>query len=325
MIQAFSPPSPPPHPSPFRSYNRHLKEIFGEKKIRKVTLHGGMTCPNLDGTKGWGGCTYCDNKGFSPAAAWRKISVPEQIESGWSALQKQGRCDGLIAYFQPFSNTYAKTDYLESRFREALRHPMVKGLAIGTRPDCLPNEVVELLSQIAKETYLSVEIGLQSAFDASLDRINRGHTFAEFEDAMRRCQNRGFEINVHVILGLPGETRTHWQTTASSLSRHTFDSLKIHPLHVVRGTEMAHQFQKGQFELPSRDEYVLGVVDFLERMPSHIALQRFTGDAPPDMLIGPDWCRDKAGLLRDILACFEMRKSHQGMLYHPTGSSISQT
>ncbi len=297
---------------PFRPYREHLQNVFGGLRLRKVSVHGGMTCPNLDGTKGLGGCTYCDNRGFSPASAWRKVAVAKQIDQGLRCISEQGSCDGVIAYFQPYSNTYAPRDYLEGIFREALEHPRVVGLAIGTRPDCIDDDIADLLEGLARETHLSVEIGLQSAHDATLERIRRGHTVAEFDRAMERCSHRGFEINVHVILGLPGEGPEHWRATADHLAQHSFDSLKIHPLHIVAGTDMAGQFTNGEFELPSRAQYVGGVVDFLERTPPLVALQRYTGDAPGDMLVAPDWCRDKNGLRRDIISEFAKRKTRQG-------------
>lgn len=302
---------------PYRRYREHLAERFGPRRIRKVTLHGGFTCPNLDGTRGRGGCSYCDNRSFSPSVNDTDRPVTQQLADGISALQKQGRVDGVIAYFQPFSNTYAPTDKLAMLYSEALSHPLVVGLAIGTRPDCLPEPVLSLLQHFSAQTYLSLEIGLQSAFDATLKRIHRGHDVAEFDSAIRRSRHRGFEIAVHVILGLPGESEEHWRATADHVAQTACDSIKIHPLHVVHGTMLARQFAAGHFTLPSRENYVAGVVDFLERIPASTAVQRITADAPADMLVAPLWCRDKNALLRDIHEEFLRRNSRQGAMAQP--------
>lgn len=300
---------------PYRPYRDLLASRFGNQRIRKVTVNGGFTCPNLDGSRGKGGCTYCDNRSFSPAAPWRTKPLREQIDAGLAAQKKLGRVDGIIVYFQAFSNTYATPEHLAALYAEALAHPQAVGLAIGTRPDCLSPTIIELIADFARHTYVSLELGMQSAFDATLIRIHRGHSVAEFDAAMQLCHGHGFELNVHVILGLPGEGPEHWRATAIHLAAHPFDSLKIHPLHIVQGTAIARQYAEGRFALPERKTYVEGVVDFLERMPPHIALQRFTGDAPVDMLVAPTWCRDKHGLLRDILAEFALRGRRQGDCY----------
>ncbi len=299
-------------PGPYRRYREHLAERFGSRRIRKVTLHGGFTCPNLDGTRGYGGCTYCDNRSFSPSFGDMERSVTSQLETGIAALEKQGPVDGVIAYFQPFSNTYAPPEKLAKLYGEALSHPLVAGLAIGTRPDCLPEAVLQLLQHFAAKTYLSLEIGLQSALDDTLNLIHRGHDVAEFDSAIQRCRNRGFEIAVHVILGLPGENAEQWRATANHVARMACDSIKIHPLHLVKGTVLARQFASGRFELPSRENYIAGVVDFLERIPRSTAVQRITADAPVNMLVAPTWCRDKNALLRDIHLEFQRRGSRQG-------------
>ncbi len=297
----------------FHSYTRHLKErIFPGRRVRKVSLHGGFTCPNLDGTKGRGGCIYCDNRSFSPSAASRGTDIRDQLEKGMAKLRAITGAESFIAYFQPFSNTYGSVDTLRSVYEQALAHPDVVGLAIGTRPDCINGEVVRLLEELAGRTYLSLELGLQSANDATLERINRGHSVKDFTRAMELCAGRGFEICVHVILGLPGENSDDFGHTAESLSHHEFHSLKLHPLHVVKGTALARLYAQGGYIPLMMEEYVGAVVDFLERTHPSVALQRFTGDAPKELLVAPDWCRHKMALLRAVKAEFQRRGTRQG-------------
>ena len=288
------------------------KKGFAGMKIRKVTLNGGFTCPNLDGTKARGGCTFCDNRGFSPSAGDRAVSIPDQLEKGMAYQRSRLGADRFIAYFQPFSGTYAPVARLHKLYCEALEHPDVVGLAIGTRPDCIDSGIADLLEEIGKTTYLSLEIGLQSAHDESLLRINRAHGFREFSDAMDLCAGRGFDICIHVILGLPGETPAHFRATALALGGWRFHSVKIHPLHVVRGTVLASQYQRGEYAPLEQREYVCGLVDFLERIPPDVGVQRFTADAPNDMLLAPFWCRQKGRIQKAMLDEFVQRGTHQG-------------
>ena len=281
-------------------------------RVRKVPLHGGFTCPNLDGTKARGGCTYCDNRSFSPVAGSRSVPVADQLRQGAAFMRERLGARRFIAYFQAFSGTYAPVEVLRARYDEALAQPDVVGLAIGTRPDCLSTEVADLLDAYAATTYVSLEIGLQSAFDETLRRINRAHTFAEFEQAMNLSAGRRFDVCVHLILGLPGEGPAHYRATARALSPWTYHSLKIHPLHVVRGTRLATQHAAGEYVALEREAYVEGLVDVLERVPDTVGIQRFTADAPPEMLVAPRWCRDKNGLLNAMKTEFARRGTHQG-------------
>ncbi len=301
----------------FYSYSRHLHErIFPGIRVRKVSLHGGFTCPNLDGTKGRGGCIYCDNRSFSPSAANRAVSLRSQLETGMAKLRTITRAEKFIAYFQPFSNTYAPVAELRVLYEQALDHPDVIGLAIGTRPDCIDADVVDLLEELSRRTYLTLELGLQTANDATLERINRGHSVGDFIRAMELGSGRGFEICVHVILGLPGETCEDFKITAETLAGCAYHSLKLHPLHIVKGTALARLHAKGAYIPLTREGYVSAVVDFLERVSPSVALQRFTGDAPKEILIAPDWCRDKMDVLRAVKAEFARRGTRQGSLYH---------
>lgn len=297
----------------YTPYSRLLKaKGLPGRRIRKVTLNGGFTCPNIDGTKARGGCTYCDNRSFSPVAGSRGLSITRQLEQGTGYLASRFRADGFIAYFQTFSGTYASPKRLRSLYEEALAFPGVVGLAIGTRPDCLSPEAVDLLEELAGRTYVSLELGLQSAFDETLRRINRAHGFAEFATAMDLCRGRGIDLCVHVILGLPGEGRPHFQETAAALGRWNYDSIKIHPLHVVKGTALAREFARGEYLPMEMGDYVEALVDFLERVPAEVGVQRFTGDAGEDLLLAPAWCREKSAILEAMKVEFLRRGTCQG-------------
>ena len=294
-------------------YSKTLKKKgWAGLRVRKVTLNGGFTCPNLDGTKARGGCTFCDNRSFSPSAGNRGVLISAQLEEGIGYFRSRSRTDKFIAYFQTYSNTYAPVERLRSLYTQALDHPDIIGLAIGTRPDCLTLEIADLLDEFGKRTYLSLELGLQSAFNESLKRVNRAHTFEDFSEAMKLCNGRSFDICIHIILGLPGESSSHYRQTACALNRWKYHSLKIHPLHVVRDTVLASQYLSGQYLPLEKQEYIEGLVDFLERVPPDVGVQRFTGDAPNNMLLAPRWCREKAAILDAMLAEFQNRGSWQG-------------
>lgn len=300
-------------PYSFTPYSRRLAESgFAGRRIRKVTVHGGFTCPNLDGTKGRGGCTFCDNRSFSPVAGSRGVSVTRQLAAGTAYLKERLGAEGFIAYFQPFSGTYAPVARLRALYEEALAFPGVVGLAVGTRPDCLSPESADLLDELAGRAHVTVELGLQSAFDESLRRINRGHGFAEFAAAMEAARGRRFEVCVHLILGLPGEGPPHFRETAAALGRWTYQGIKIHPLHVVAGTPLAREHAAGQYLPLEREAYVQAVVDVLERIPPEVGVQRFTGDAPADLLIAPLWCRGKGALKEALIREFRRRGTCQG-------------
>jgi radical SAM protein (TIGR01212 family) len=297
----------------YTPYSR-LLAARGLVRVRKVPLNGAFTCPNLDGTKARGGCTYCDNRSFSPVAASRSISIARQLEQGAAYMRSHMGAQRFIAYFQAYSGTYAAPERLRALYTEALDQPDVAGIAIGTRPDCITPAVVELLEEFSRRTFVTLEIGLQSAFDDTLRAINRAHTFAEFSAAMDLCRGRGFDLCVHLILGLPGETREHYRATANALRAWDYQSIKIHPLHVVKGTVLARQFDRGAYRPLDQAEYVQGLTDVLERIPAGVGVQRFTADAPPELLIAPAWCRDKNGVLQAMKREFANRRSFQGAL-----------
>jgi uncharacterized protein len=301
--------------TPERRYyalSRFLKKRFG-CRVHRVTIDAGFTCPNVDGTVAVGGCVYCDNRSFSPNRRLPRTTIREQVRRGIEILQARNGAERFLAYFQAATNTYAPPAKLKRLYDEALDHPQVVGLAVGTRPDCVPDEVLDLLEAYAGERYVCLELGLQSMHDRSLDWMNRGHHFDAFVDAVARCQGRGLDLCAHVILGLPGESPDDMMATAEALAHLPVDGVKIHNLHVVRDTPLEDQYRRGEVRLLTREEYVGVVCDFLERLPARMVIHRLTGDAPPDYLVAPLWCLDKPGLLHDIQAELERRDTWQGI------------
>jgi radical SAM protein (TIGR01212 family) len=291
--------------------SRFLKERFGGK-VYRVTVDGGFTCPNVDGTAAVGGCVFCDNRSFSPNRRLPRTTIRAQVDRGIKILDERYGAQQYLAYFQAATNTYAPLAKLERLYDEALDHPRVVGLAIGTRPDCLSEPVLELLARYARDRFVCLEIGLQTIHDRSLAWMNRGHDFACFLDAVKRAQGRNLDLCVHVILGLPHESREDMLATAGVLASLPIQGAKIHNLHVVKNTPLETQFLAGAARMLDRDEYVGLTVDFLERLPSNMVMHRLTGDAPPDYLVAPLWCLDKPGLLREMQAELMRRDSWQG-------------
>jgi len=292
------------------AFNFFLKQRFGER-IHKISLDAGFTCPNVDGTVAVGGCVFCDNRSFSPSRRLPRQTITEQLDEGMRRLARRIAARRFLAYFQPATNTYAPVEKLERLYREALAHPAVVGLAIGTRPDCVPDDVLDLLAQFAGETHLSVEYGLQTIHDRSLEWMNRGHDYSAFVDAIGRSRGRGFEICAHVMLGLPGESRDDMLATAREVARLRIDSVKIHNLYAVKNTPLADQVAAGQVQLIGRDDYIATLVDFLELLPPTTVVERISGDAPPDFFIGPAWCLDKPAVRNALDAEFRRRDTWQ--------------
>lgn len=224
-------------------------------------------------------------------------------------------CEKFIAYFQPATNTYAPVDHLRELYVEALEHPQVVGLAIGTRPDCVPDDVLDLVDELAEERYVSIEYGMQTMHNRSLDWMNRGCHHDAMIDAMQRSRGRRFEISSHAILGLPGESHADMLATAKELARLEVDSVKIHNLYCVKNTKLADQVAAGEVELMGQDDYVKTVVDFMEVLPPTMVIERISGDAPPDYFIGPEWCLNKGAVKREIDAEFARRDTWQGRLH----------
>jgi radical SAM protein (TIGR01212 family) len=293
------------------SYGYFLRQLFGQR-VQKVSLDAGFTCPNVDGTVAVGGCTFCDNRSFSPSRRLPRQSIRGQLDEGIRRLKRRYVCDSFLAYFQPATNTYGSVERLRLLFTSVLDHPQVVGLAIGTRPDCVPNGVLDLLQELAESTYLSVEYGMQTMHDRSLDWMNRGHHHDAMVDAMERSHGRGFEICAHIILGLPGETSRDMLATAREVARLRVDAVKLHNLYAVKHTPLAEQVQRGQVALMGRDEYIRTLVDFLELLPPRMLVERISGDAPSDYFVGPSWCLDKPAVLNALRQEMQRRDTFQG-------------
>jgi radical SAM protein (TIGR01212 family) len=304
----------PPGYTPERRYypfSRFLRERFGGR-VWRVTVDAGFTCPNVDGTVTTGGCVYCDNRSFSPNRRLPRTDVRTQVRRGVEALGRRHGAERFLAYFQAATNTHAPVDRLRRLYDSALEHPQVVGLAVGTRPDSVPDPVLDLLEGYARDRYVCLELGLQSRHDRSLDWMNRGHHFDAFADAVARCRGRGLDLCAHVILGLPGETPADMLETADALAELPVGGVKIHNLHVVRDTPMEAMYRAGTVPMLTRDGYVAVVCDFLERLPPDVVIHRLNGDAPPDYLVAPEWCLEKPALLAAIAAELARRDSWQG-------------
>lgn len=292
-------------------FSEYLKSKFGQS-VRKICIDGGFTCPNRDGRVGRGGCIYCNNTGFNPNLRQERLSVKEQVLQGIEYMKKRYGARKFIVYFQPFSNTYADLETLKNLYSDAVSHEDVVGLAVGTRPDCVPNEILDYLQSYTKKYEVWIEYGLQSSHDRTLFLINRGHTFSQFVDAIERTKSRDIKICVHVILGLPGESEQDMMETAMALSRMKIDGIKIHNLHVVKGTLLEKMFLNGECSILTLEEYVRLVCNFLELLPPEVVVQRLCGDAPEDLLIAPQWCRNKSRVISEIDKEFIRRNSWQG-------------
>jgi radical SAM protein (TIGR01212 family) len=297
--------------SRFRSYNRWLQEKFGER-VYKVIVDAGFTCPNRDGTVAVGGCAYCNNNSFRPPSAIKTAPIRDQVRQGIDYVRKRFDAHKFIIYFQPFSNTYAPTDHLRQLYTDAIDHPDVVGLAIGTRPDCVDEEKMAMISKIAQETFVSLEFGVESIYDSTLKRVNRGHDYATFLRAMEITRGHYIHIGAHLILGFPWETRDQWLAMADEMSRVGVDALKIHHLHVVRGTALAAEYARQPFHVLGYDEYLDLLCDFVERLDPNIVIERLFGEAPFGLLLAPNWRRTKNDLVRDIKSIFDKRDVRQG-------------
>ena len=296
------------------SYSFYLKQVFGHR-VQRVSVDAGFTCPNVDGTVALGGCTFCDNRSFSPSRRLPRINIADQIDEGISRIKRRYKADHFMAYFQPATNTYAPVDVLRPLYDQAIAHPEVIALAIGTRQDCVPDDVLDLLEEFGERVPLTVEYGLQTIHDKSLEWMNRGHDHDSFIDAMDRSVGRGFELCAHIMLGLPGETHDDMMATAQAVADSKLDAVKIHNLYAVENTPLADQVRSGEVTLMSRDDYVRTLVDFLEILPPQMVVERISGEAPGDYFLGPSWCLDKPGVLQAVNNEFERRDSWQGKFY----------
>ena len=285
----------------YKPYRDLLLELFPNYlKVRKLPLNGGMSCPNLDGTKGFSGCSYCNNRSFSPVFDEAKVSIQEQLEKYVPKLRDKYPNAGILAYLQPYTNTHAPLEHLREIIDPIIKHKEIAGLAIATRPDCLEDEKSEYLAQLNRKKPIIVEIGLQTANDLTLAGINRRHTLAEFEDAVKRCQAAGLTVTTHVIVGLPGEKMEDFKHTAQVVHDLNLAAVKIHPLHIVVGTVMAQDFANGEVKLLSFEEYCEAVAEMIKIIGKDIAIERFSGESPSELLIAPNWCGERDKIIATV-------------------------
>ena len=274
-------------------YNDFGSYLYGQFgcKVQKITLDGGFTCPNRDGSKGRGGCTYCNNRTFNPAYCHKHLPVREQMEEGIAFFSHKYPDMRYLAYFQAYTNTYAELEELKRKYEEALSVPDVVGLVIGTRPDCMPDALLDYLAELNERTFLLVEYGVESTDNVTLKRINRGHTYEVAEEAVRRTASKGIRVGAHIILGLPGEERSALIKQAGLLSALPLTTLKLHQLQLIKGTRMAAEYHEcpEDFHLYSADEYIDLVIDYVEHLRPDMVLERFVSQSPKELLIAPDW------------------------------------
>jgi hypothetical protein len=295
----------------YYQFGEYLKERFG-CKVYKVTIDAGFTCPNRDGRLGWDGCAYCNNMGFSANTRRTPLPIREQVERGMAFMRKRYKAEKFIAYFQAYTNTYAPIDTLRGYYNAALEFEDIVALSIGTRPDCVPEPVLDLIEGYQATHEVWVEYGLQSIHDRTLHCVNRGHDYATFLDALERTKKRDMKVCVHVILGLPGESHEDMMATAREVGQMDIDSLKIHLMHVLKDTPLEKDFVEGRFAPLEFDEYVSLVCDFLEYIPSNVSIQRLTADGPRSILLAPKWATRKRKTIAAIDAELERRGSCQG-------------
>jgi radical SAM protein (TIGR01212 family) len=303
---------------PYNDFGSFLRGIF-PFKVQKISVNAGFTCPNRDGTKGRGGCTYCNNQTFSPEYCRTEKSVSEQLAEGIRFFSRKYPDMKYLPYFQAYTNTYGTLDALKGKYEEALAFDGVEGLIIGTRPDCMPDELLDYLAALAEKTFILVEYGLESTLDKTLLRINRGHTHAESEAAIRRTAEKGIYTGAHLILGLPGESREEILHHAGTLSALPLTTLKLHQLQLIRHTHMEREFTEhpDRFHLYTVDEYIDLCLDFIEKLNPSIVVERFVSQSPKELLIAPDWGLKNFEFTAKVIKRFNERHTWQGRLFIP--------
>lgn len=301
----------------YNEFGPWLKEKVGEK-VQKISINAGFTCPNRDGRLGVGGCTYCNNQTFNPAYCRTERTVAEQLEEGKNFFARKYPEMKYLAYFQAYTNTYGELEEIKAKYEEALSVDGVVGLVIGTRPDCMPDELLDYLEALNRRCFLIVEYGIESTYDKTLLRINRGHDFQCTRDAVERTASRGIITGGHMILGLPGETPEEIRAQAATISSLPLDTLKLHQLQLIKGTRMAEEYETSpqDFHLYSADEYVDLVIDFVELLRPDIVLERFVSQSPSSLLAVPGWGLKNYEFVEKVRRRMKERKTWQGRLYN---------
>lgn len=306
------------HDRRYNAYAPYFKNLFGER-VQKISVDAGFTCPNRDGLKGRGGCTYCNNNAFNPSYCDPKKPVEQQVQEGIEFHKvRYRRANKYLVYFQPYSNTYAPLPYLKKLYESALSQEGIVGLVIGTRADCVDDEKLDYLKQLAQKYYIVVEYGVESIYNQTLEKINRKDTFEQAVESIQRSAERGLNVGAHFIFGLPGETREMMMDSANKINKLPLNSIKFHQLQIVEGTQMAIDFSKHpeQYDLFSFEDYVDFIIQFAERLNPKFIIERFAGEVPPRFLAGPGW-----GLMRNdqinvaIEKEFEKRDTWQGKYF----------
>ena len=297
----------------YLNYNTVLKSEFSER-IQKISINAGFTCPNRDGSKGTGGCTYCNNQSFSPGYAKPLKSVTEQVEEGIAFFHHKYEAQKYLAYFQSYTNTYDKLENLTRIYEEALKNPKVAGIVVGTRPDCVSDELLDYFTELSKRYYVMIEYGIESTCDNTLQLINRGHDYANAEVAIRKTAGKGLRTAAHLILGLPGENREMILSHADNVSELPLTAIKLHQLQLMKGTVMARQYAENpeMFNMMTAAEYIELVIDFLERLNPEIAVERFVSQSPEQLLLAPHWGLKNFEFVHKIEKRLEERDTWQG-------------
>ena len=308
---------------PYRTFNSYLREYFGER-VYRVPIDAGFTCPNRDGVRAFGGCTFCDDRGSGAPTINVENSVREQLEAGMRRIGKRYKAKKFLAYFQAFTNTYAPEGVLRSIYDVALEYPDVVGICIGTRPDCLEDNVLDLLQELSEKTFVWLEVGVQSVFNETLDKINRGHTAEEFFDAVERAKKRNLKVATHLIFGLPGEDESHMLETVRQMSQTDLDGIKIHQLCIYKGTPMEVDYRLGKLPVLDEDRYVNLVCDSLELLPPEMIVMRLVAEGSQDEIIAPDWAFEKERVMKKMEAELARRNSFQGKHYRDLVSGATK-
>jgi uncharacterized protein len=306
------------HKRRFNAYAEFMKAKFGGR-MQKISVDAGFNCPNRDGSLGLGGCTYCNNDAFNPGYCRETPSITKQIAEGIEFHKRRyRRAEKFLVYFQAYTNTHAGLDTLKEKYETALQHDKVIGLVIGTRPDCLPDQLLQYLSSLARQHHIMVEFGVESIYDQSLERVNRGHGFAQSQDAIKRTAAAGLSCGAHLIFGLPGETRQQMLDSVEEISKLPLTTIKFHQLQIFKNTPMEILYEQNpeNFELFSLDEYIDFIIDFAERLNPAIAIERFAGEAPPNQLASIPWGKLRYdAVLQLIEKRMQQRNTWQGKNY----------
>ncbi len=302
----------------FNAWSDRAREKFGSR-LQKLTINAGFSCPNRDGTVSWGGCTFCNNDGFNPSYCDPQKTIMQQIDEGLTFIQKRYRRAKLyVAYFQAYSNTHASLNHLRRIYEEALKHAEISGLVIGTRPDCVDDEKLDYLAELSAKHFIKIEYGIESCYDETLERINRGHNFEASVNAIEATAGRGIFNGIHLIFGLPGESRPMMLEQVETINKLPIHTIKFHQLQIVKDTAMADEYAAypGRFHLFELDEYVEFVASFIERLRTDIAIDRLSGEVPPRLIAGKRWENMRAeGVITLVEEKLKTRNTFQGRLY----------